>query len=203
MGKRPQARLKPPVRVQKPADIYIDYPDGEHPVSPAFLTAYGRADRVGKVIGIVTTLDGAVASVGYTLAEPPFWVIYFRDLPEEADLTLWVFESPCVGRSCIPLCQSVEFSTGKKGGYGQVTISSPGSGATVSTTFSACGTTDQNGEVIADFDGPSGTYAGTVLQGPPNWVVQFSNVNPGSGYTLNVVINGVAAQPPSTNITVQ
>jgi hypothetical protein len=195
MGKRPEPRLKTPSRVLIPAAIHIVSPNDTDPVYPGFFSAYGTAEQAGQVIGIVTYRDGTVVSVGHTLAEPPNWVIYFRDLPEKEDLTLWVFESPRMGRSCIPLYATVDFSTGSKSSWGNVSITSPGSNTKVSPTFSACGTTDQAGNVVANFDGHDGTYTGTVLQGPPNWVVQFTNTNLSTGnykYTLNVIIKGVA-----------
>jgi hypothetical protein len=154
------------------------------------------------VIGIVTTHDGAVVSIGHTLAEPPHWVICFYGLPAKQDLTLWVYESPRAGRPTRILYQVQNFSTSSEV-FDQVTITSPASGATVSTTFSASGTADVSGDVSADFDGTAGTYPGTLLQGPPNWVVQFTNVQPAQNdYTLNVSVGGTAAQP-HTQITVQ
>jgi hypothetical protein len=208
MAKKIPVRIKRPNGGERPAEIFIDYP-GAGPVWPTFVAAYGRANQVGEVIGIITARDGTVLNVGHTLAQAPNWVIYFRDLPPHAELTLLVFESPRIGRSCVPVYATADFTTGAVPDRGEVDISAPGTGAHVSSTFSSCGTSDVSGVVIANFEGGAGQYSGTVLQGAPNWVVQFSNVQPSLQpdgttypYTLNVIVGGTPARNPSSNILV-
>ena len=139
-------------------------------------------------------------AVGKTLVQPPHWVIALGDLPENADLCLWIVGKPSCKDDKLIL-QPMPFQTIERG-Y-DVKISSPGSDATVPTTFSASGTGGNAGDtVVGGLEGPN-FYMGTVLQGAPNWVVQFANVQPGFPYTLDVVAGGVGATNPSTNITVK
>jgi hypothetical protein len=128
-------------------------------------------------------------------------VIAFRDLPHDKMLRLTVYESPRNCRPCTLLRKRRRFRT--RGGVGNplVAITSPVTGATVSTTFSACGTSTVAGTVTADLEGPDGSYPGTVLTGPSYWSVQFSSVKAGQHYTLYVNVGRQEAQP-SQNITV-
>jgi hypothetical protein len=199
MGKN-TAKLKAPARAaHKPAAIFIDYPGTE--AVHTTLAAFGRADRVSQVIGLITDPDFSVVSVGRTLSEPPYWTIFFRDLPRGSDLILWVYEVARHGRPGTLLFQKQDFKTTVSDLRDPINITYPTSGTTVPQTFAACGNSTVAGAVNGDVDGPV-TQPGTELQGPPDWVVQFGGLPVGFPYLLGVQIGNSMAQP-STSLRVQ
>lgn len=182
MGRPPRIQGNP--KTNRPAGIYIDHP-GDKPV-PASFAAFGRADRIHHVFGLLTDAKGNVLAVGRTLAHAPCWAIDFPQLKKNSKYTLWVFEVPRIDRpcNCFEFAKQ-DFSTGDIE-RDFVTITYP-TGGTVPTTFTAYGSTDQVGQVMGEMDGPD-TYPGTVLQGPPDWRVQFTGLQAATPYTLGIII---------------
>jgi hypothetical protein len=86
-----------------------------------------------------------------------------------------------------------------------VAITSPPSDTNnLSNSFVAYGISDRAYSMSGQMINGQGTYAGTVLQGPPasqTWYIQFTGVPAGTGYTLTAWdTEGFADH--STNLTV-
>jgi hypothetical protein len=198
--------IKAKMRVRKPR-IVINHPRKRGPdntVSTSF-AAFGRAYRCVEVIGYITdpAQGNTVVAVGTTLAQPLDWVIFFDGLPNQRRLILHVLGIPLVvpGQTApVPVTVSRRFRT--RDSFG-ATISWPLSNNNdVPSTFSAYGTGGNTGQSVAGtVEGPD-LYSGTMLKGPPSWVVKFTGVDPGNPYELNVYVGGVAANPPSTKLTI-
>lgn len=88
-------------------------------------------------------------------------------------------------------------------------ITSPATGSTVGTSFTATGTCD---DVVSSTDHPTMTatftiggsdYTGTMSYDTGKWSAAFSNIPTGSGGTLTITCSAMSGNDPqSTNITV-
>jgi hypothetical protein len=78
-----------------------------------------------------------------------------------------------------------------------VLINYPSNNDTICQNFASYGTSED--DVTGTISNGTNTVNGTTLQGPPNWVIGFTNVPVGTNYTLTVT--GEDA-PQVTNLTV-
>ena len=179
----------------------IDYPtNSEPPVNDHQFAAFGTADVGAKNLTALLKFGKRVIAVGKTCAEAPNWVVHFHCKKLDANTTytleLWSSEQD-------DILQASSFKTptafSKIRGIQPIY---PLTNATVKPSFVAYGSTDPSYPVAGTMKKNGKIVVGFTLQGPPDYVIQFTNL-PVAAYVL-VIQN--FDNPPSSdtenNITV-
>jgi hypothetical protein len=173
-------------------------------VLPTF-AAFGTAERMkgtkGNIKGRLLDAYGHEVSTGTTIHERPNWVILFEGVPLGQGYTLEV---------TYPTGQPQTQPNIKVSDIFETHISYPGNGAPVCNTFTAYGSVSASsaGAQVSGTLTPTGggePIDGTTLVQPASprltWLIQFSNVPDGNGYTLDVN-DTVGGGDEKTNISV-
>jgi hypothetical protein len=152
--------------------------------------AFGRSTSNLPIKGKLSHVDpNMVKNVKMkTLVAGPHWIILFSNVPQPQNYKLEIMDSD--GDSFEVSVSSFHVAGPTRG----TTISYPGSNNPVSQSFSAYGSTDSTDCVTGTLSS-QGSIQGTTIQDGPLWIVQFSNVAPGT-YTLSVTANPTSATLP-------
>lgn len=166
--------------------VKIDHPTKHAAVAARSFAAYGTASGVAKVTGLLYNRKTKKSYAGDTLREPPDWIVYFLNVPIGKHYTLQIFESPG------GLVKHEDISIGSR--TAQILVTYPPSGATVCTSFTAYGSTNDPGSFTGKMtrNKTGAIFVGTPIQPPPNWVIQFTGIpastDPTDLYTLTITI---------------
>jgi hypothetical protein len=189
--------------VANKAEIHHPHPDAPPPSGVAW-AAHGFAphDKDCKLIARLKAADDTqIGEDVDALVGPPHWVVHFTDdgmkLAEGQQYAVEIYDSN-------DLSASIATAKFKGGEEAPEFLASqfPLSGATVHSNFPAFGGT--NFAVSGVISHPNGfNKPGVTLQGPPNYLIQFTAVPPGAGYTVTIRNANVPPDvDPENNINV-